>query len=171
VAVTPSDEPSEAEWYWAVDIPGLTERQAKELVQLCEDAGIGEEVGCMPVDPRDFLTVALDRKSVEALVQALDGGQGRSGEADLLEVMAGWLDWHASHGGRNAGRFQVGDLVLYRPDERTSHPAVVLEVVDDGTYLIQNEWPRQVDPQRIEAGSRPYLREAYEAPLHHLAGR
>lgn len=65
---------------------------------------------------------------------------------------------------------QVGDAVLYKPDAGTSHSAVVVAVLGNDKYLIQNEWPRRVDPRRLDAGSRPYPREPYEAPLRHLIG-
>jgi hypothetical protein len=64
--------------------------------------------------------------------------------------------------------FEVGDYVIYNPDYGTHHRARVIKVLGNQRYLIQNEWPRSVDPRRIDAGSRPYPREPYEAPLHHL---
>jgi hypothetical protein len=65
-------------------------------------------------------------------------------------------------------KLQVGDYVIYRPDPGTHHRATVIEVLHNNRYLIQNEWPRLVDPRRIDAGSRPYPQEPYEAPVHHL---
>jgi hypothetical protein len=63
---------------------------------------------------------------------------------------------------------EVGDKVLWKPDEKTSHHAVVIEVLGDNRYLIQNEWPRRTDADRIEAGFRPYGREPYVALLYQL---
>jgi hypothetical protein len=63
---------------------------------------------------------------------------------------------------------EVGDNVIYSPDSDTHHRARVIKVLGNDRYLIQNEWPRIVDPRRLDAGSRPYPREPYEAPLHHL---
>ena len=63
---------------------------------------------------------------------------------------------------------EVDDYVIYNPDYGTHHRARVIEVLGNNRYLIQNEWPRIVDPRRLDTGSRPYLREPYEAPLHHL---
>jgi hypothetical protein len=65
-------------------------------------------------------------------------------------------------------RLKVGDRVIWKPDEKTSHRAVVIEVLSDDRYLVQNEWPRPINPERVEAGFRPYTGEPYVALLYHL---
>ncbi|MCU1526948.1 MAG: hypothetical protein JWP75_711 [Frondihabitans sp.] len=63
------------EWpYWSIDIPGLTEREARSVVEHLPTLGIEGE-GIM-VDPRFFVTVHLDRDSAQAILEALRMAQG-----------------------------------------------------------------------------------------------
>ncbi|MEU5786867.1 hypothetical protein ABZ754_03940 [Micromonospora purpureochromogenes] len=55
-------------FYWSVDIPGLRERDVEELTRLIDE--LERDLVVVPVDPSYFLTMHLDRSSVQALLDA-----------------------------------------------------------------------------------------------------
>lgn len=82
--------------YWSVDIPGLTEEQARALEgRLSEEFEFGVIVG----SPRDFLTRHFDVETVHVLVRSLDAALGAGGltvadtigAESLLDDFATWL--------------------------------------------------------------------------------
>jgi hypothetical protein len=87
------DEPS-----WSLDMPGLTRQHAEELVSFAKDTGIS--IFATAVDPDEFLTLHLDRDTVESLlrgvVDASSGGAGQPGGLVSLdgvkEALADWLN-------------------------------------------------------------------------------
>jgi hypothetical protein len=72
-------------FYWAVDLPGLTGFQALEIRNIA--AELNGVVGASVLDPAVFLTIALDRVTVEALVIALRTA------APSDEIVASMLEW------------------------------------------------------------------------------
>ena len=76
------------DYYWSVDIPGLTAGPAA----LLADRAIADGYPASPVDPRDFLTMHMDRGTVEILRDALTALPGRTGGSQgLLEILSDWL--------------------------------------------------------------------------------
>jgi hypothetical protein len=59
----------ESNYYWGIDLPGLTEPQAADLLAAAKQKSWGE-FGYL-VDPSTSLTLHLDRGSVEILLSAL----------------------------------------------------------------------------------------------------
>ena len=60
------DQVSEQPFYWGVDVPGMTADQASWVVSTIKGGGL--RLQPIRVDPAVFLTLNLDRESVEALV-------------------------------------------------------------------------------------------------------
>jgi hypothetical protein len=61
---------SARDWpYWSVDLPGLSQAQAVEIISAAERAGLPS--GGTAIDPREVLTVHLDRRTVESLHHVL----------------------------------------------------------------------------------------------------
>ena len=86
-------------YFWAVNLPGLTRHQAEALLTMAERAGMS--FGGTTVDPAEFLTLYLDRPSVEILVQALNAvppgwepaePADTYGLASMREELREWLD-------------------------------------------------------------------------------
>ncbi len=73
--------------YWSIDVPGLDENDAKELVQL---AGKRSGVGGFVVDPHHLLTWHMDRATVEILADVLRRCGDESTQT-MLEEMTKWL--------------------------------------------------------------------------------
>jgi len=82
--------------YWSIDMPGLDERRAAELADLVRrsDAGIVPTL----VDPRLWLTVHLDRETVEVIRDALASAPATATTAALVESFDEWLDSSADAG-------------------------------------------------------------------------
>lgn len=80
------------EKYWSVDLPGLTESGAAELVNRADEFGVPD--GGDVVDPHTFLSLHLDRQTVEAMVESLRSGVAREPEVatSLTGVLEEWLD-------------------------------------------------------------------------------
>jgi hypothetical protein len=83
--------------YWSVDIPGMSRGQAEELLDLA--VKVGMSFGGTAVDPSDFLTLQLDRTTVESLYLALSPVEGHSTStwdeqisAGVREILKEWLD-------------------------------------------------------------------------------
>ena len=78
--------------YWSVDIVGLTKEGAEGVVEF---AGSTQEVvGASIVDPDVWLTMHIDRSTVEELVIALSDNRRTSPTAcaGILEWMREWLE-------------------------------------------------------------------------------
>jgi hypothetical protein len=75
--------------YWSIDIPGLTESQADELLALARANDFGDGVA---VGPREWLTMHLDRGSVQTLLDALlRHAEAGADVGGLAEEMQEWL--------------------------------------------------------------------------------
>lgn len=77
--------------YWSVDLPGLTEANARRLLVWAEDEDVA--LGGIAVDPSDAFSVHMDRETVAALLAALEIAL-RSNElpAEQVEVVRGFAD-------------------------------------------------------------------------------
>ncbi|MFI1399557.1 hypothetical protein [Streptomyces sp. NPDC020681] len=53
------------EFYWSIEIPGLTQGQANELLSIVRDSAMGLEP--ILVNPEKFLTLHIDRATAKAL--------------------------------------------------------------------------------------------------------
>jgi hypothetical protein len=76
--------------YWSIDLPGLNQDQAEELIGIAERAGMLSYGGSV-VDPGRFLTFHLDKETVDSLRRALAFAQvhhGLSSESDRMIVAA-----------------------------------------------------------------------------------
>jgi hypothetical protein len=90
---------SARDWpYWSVDLPGLSQAQAVEMISAAERAGLPS--GGAAIDPREFLTMHLDRRTVEDLHHALTSDlvtlPSASEELSIIlgfaEILKEWLD-------------------------------------------------------------------------------
>lgn len=85
--------------YWDLDIPGLSERQARRLATLIRNSG---EVGQVILsNPSLVLTLRLDRRTVEALRTAILAGEASNLDRRDEDVIRGVVedldDWLASN--------------------------------------------------------------------------
>lgn len=77
--------------YWSVDIPEMTRGQAEELLALLVKSN--SSLQGIPVDPAKFLTVHMDRDSVNVIRHALAGDPIENSIADgLIEIIDEWLE-------------------------------------------------------------------------------
>jgi hypothetical protein len=61
---------ADSSWpYWSIDLPGLSRSSAEELLQVAEQGGLS--VSGSLVDPALFLTLHIDRETVDAVCAAL----------------------------------------------------------------------------------------------------
>lgn len=87
---------SETSWpYWSVDLPGLSREQAEGLLEFAERR---MSLSGSTIDPSCFLTLHLDRDSVQSLSDALGsgrssgiGGSTKEVVVGILEVLNDWL--------------------------------------------------------------------------------
>lgn len=79
--------------YWGIDIPGLRERQAFDVANLIRQS----DTGMVPslVNPKLWLTLHLDRETVEAMRDALMSAERTIVTTSLIESFDEWLDWSA----------------------------------------------------------------------------
>ena len=56
--------------YWSLDVPGLTQLEAEDLRSFIRDSGISDFA--TTVDPSTFLTLHLDRDTVNSLLRAVE---------------------------------------------------------------------------------------------------
>lgn len=85
--------------YWTVDLPGLDREGAEQVLGWAKSRRLGE--GGSLVDPAAFLTLHLDRDTVETLVAALSASAAETGgpeQGDVGRVIAGGIlevfrDW------------------------------------------------------------------------------
>jgi hypothetical protein len=76
--------------YWSVDIPGLTELEAHRLLRWVETESVGWHAKGTALDPRVFLTLHLDRASVQMLYDDMMRSPVRSAPG-IAEELEGWL--------------------------------------------------------------------------------
>ena len=61
---------ADSSWpYWSVDLPGLSRSSAEQLLQVAQHEGLS--VSGSLVDPALFLTLHVDRETVDAVCAAL----------------------------------------------------------------------------------------------------
>jgi hypothetical protein len=96
--VTEVDEP----YYWSLDIPGLSEIDARNLLFHVRRSPFGKFASA--ANPHDFLNVSLDRATVTSLLSALSDQHdravltgGNAANASLVEEFREWLAWSASN--------------------------------------------------------------------------
>jgi hypothetical protein len=80
-----------SDFYWSLDVPGLTEAQAQMLLKHVRDLEIG--IGPSTVDPRQFFLMHLDRTSIEQLCELLNGKEENPILFGLKGIMQDWLAW------------------------------------------------------------------------------
>ena len=77
--------------YWSVDLPGLSEANARRLLAWAESEGAA--LGGMAVDPAESFSAHLDDATVEALRTALEVAlQSESLGPDQAAIVRGFLD-------------------------------------------------------------------------------
>lgn len=87
---------SEGVWpYWAVDLPGLSRPQAEELLGIAQQAGMS--YGGTTVDPREFLTLHLDRDTVLTILWALNARLQNepfdpAAVAGVADILREWIE-------------------------------------------------------------------------------
>jgi hypothetical protein len=76
--------------YWSVDIPGMTRAQLQDLLAWLAEAH--PSLHGIPADPKEVMTVHLDRDSVQVIRQALAGLSVSDAIAKgLIEVIDEWI--------------------------------------------------------------------------------
>ncbi|MFD3557187.1 hypothetical protein ACFWWA_34560 [Streptomyces goshikiensis] len=78
------------EFYWGIEIPGLTQRQADELLSIVRDSGMGLEP--ILVNPATFLTLHIDRATAKALMAGLISAEPNPIVDGVRESVDDWLD-------------------------------------------------------------------------------
>jgi hypothetical protein len=79
--------------YWSVDIPGLTEGEAKQLVEWADAKQFGWFGSASAVNPTMFLTLHLDRDSARMLYDGLmRNPETATPEHGLAESIGEWLN-------------------------------------------------------------------------------
>jgi hypothetical protein len=79
--------PAESEFYWSLDLPGLDEQLAAELVQLAAQQGVEGSA----IDPTSFLTLHVDRETATTIADALRRAKDDPVAESLLESIEEWL--------------------------------------------------------------------------------
>lgn len=85
------DHGSDQPFYWSLDIPSMTAGQALQAISAIKEKGLGLEP--LLVDPANFLTLHLDRESVQAMVDGLAGVRSDPVNDGLRESLEEWLTW------------------------------------------------------------------------------
>jgi|SRR3954468_8840202 hypothetical protein len=85
------DHDPEQPFYWSLDMPGMTAGQALQVISVIKGKGLGLEP--LLVDPANFLTLHLDRESVQAMVHGLAGVRPDPVSDGLRESLEEWLTW------------------------------------------------------------------------------
>jgi hypothetical protein len=78
-----------SDYYWSVDLPGLTKQGAEELLTFVAD---GHDIHGSAVNPDLFLTLHIDRDTAETLSKALKNEKDDPVAQSLLGVVNEWLD-------------------------------------------------------------------------------
>lgn len=81
----------DSQWPWSVSIPGLTADGA----QLVTDAVAARrpDVQVIQIDPRDFLSLQLDRATVKELIEALSSVTDLPSAGGFREILEEWLEF------------------------------------------------------------------------------
>lgn len=79
--------------YWSVDIPGLGEQQADELTRYAEEQ---LDLRGSSINPDLFLTMHVDRDTVQAMALAMSSSSHEPIVGAVLESMTEWLG--SAHG-------------------------------------------------------------------------
>lgn len=75
--------------YWSVDLQGLDEAGATVIVGVAES--LPGVIGGQAVDPRTWLTLHLDRDTVESLAAALRAAPSTTIGASMFQEFDEWL--------------------------------------------------------------------------------
>ena len=76
--------------YWSMDVPGLTEAEAKELLEWVEAKQLGWFGSASAVDPASFLTLHLDRDSAQMIYDGLMSNPATA-QQGLAGTIGEWL--------------------------------------------------------------------------------
>lgn len=79
--------PDMDDYYWSVDVPGLDATSADRLAEHAAAHGYSATT----VDPEHFLTLHMDRETVEMLRDALSGLPTDDPSQPILEIFVSWL--------------------------------------------------------------------------------
>jgi hypothetical protein len=85
------DHTPEQPFYWSLDIPGMRADQALQVVSTIKASGLALEA--LLVNPANFLTLHLDRESVETIVAGLAEVRSNPVSDGLRESLEDWLIW------------------------------------------------------------------------------
>jgi hypothetical protein len=78
--------------YWSIDVPGLTEAEAKELLEWVEAKQLRWFGSASAVDPASFLTLHLDHDSAQMIYDGLMSNPATATPKHGLAVTIGeWL--------------------------------------------------------------------------------
>jgi hypothetical protein len=79
--------------YWSIDVPGLTEGEAKQLVEWIEAKQFGWTGSATVADPTTSLTLHFDRDSARMLYDGLmSNPETATPEHGLAEIVRDWLN-------------------------------------------------------------------------------
>lgn len=79
------------ERYWAVDLPGLSQEDAAQVIRIARQLNI---TGPSALDPKTFLTLSLDRETAARLAAALRRAeQIEETVPAILEELEAWLSY------------------------------------------------------------------------------
>ncbi|MFE5570658.1 hypothetical protein ACFQ68_37085 [Amycolatopsis japonica] len=81
----------EQQFSWSIDLPDLTADEASQAVSAIKGRGLASDP--LLVDPAVFLTLHLDRESVETLLTGLAAGPANAVSNSLKESFEEWLAW------------------------------------------------------------------------------
>jgi hypothetical protein len=88
---------ADSSWpYWSIDLPGLSRSSAEELLQVAQQEDLS--VSGLLVDPALFLTLHIDRETVDAVCNALSRV-----DPLFLELFGGLTSGMAVMRGRGSG--------------------------------------------------------------------
>lgn len=87
----PDGHDDDQPFYWSLDLPGMTSDQASQVVAVIESGGV--DLNAVPVDPAVFLTLHMDRDTVEALVAGLAEARPSRVVENMKEAFVEWLEW------------------------------------------------------------------------------
>lgn len=82
---------SDSRWPWAVSIPGLTGDGAQFVVEAV--TARQPDVQVVTVDPKDFLSLHLDRSTVRDLIEALGSANESPGASGFREILEEWIEF------------------------------------------------------------------------------
>jgi hypothetical protein len=77
-----------SEHYWSIDFPGLNGVDAQRICDLVRESGLAYDG--IPADPDGFLTLHMDRSTVETLAEALARARTTVGVQSLSETLDVW---------------------------------------------------------------------------------